>query len=91
MTSNIVKNWFEKDFEKLAPQLQELHIFGGKLTGDINVTYGRGIAGIIGKRLAKKLGIPNAGNHVLVVTVCSQNLLDRWSLYLRECFAHQVG
>ena len=69
MTSTIVKNWFGEGFEKLAPQLQKLHLHGGKLSGDIEVIYGSGIAGIIGKRLAKKLGIPDAGTHKLVVNI----------------------
>ena len=69
MTSNIVKNWFRGRFKELAPQLQNLHIDGGKLSGDIEVRYGEGIAGIIGKRLAKKLGIPDAGIHQLTVNI----------------------
>ena len=69
MTSNIVKNWFRGRFKELAPQLQNLHIDGGKLSGDIEVRYGEGIAGILGKRLAKKLNIPETGTHQLIVNI----------------------
>ena len=69
MSNEIVKNWFDNEFQKLAQQLQELHIHGGKLSGDVNVSYGNGFAGIIGKRLAKKLGIPDAGIHQLTVNI----------------------
>ena len=47
MSNEIVKNWFDNEFQKLAQQLQELHIHGGKLSGDVNVSYGNGFATLV--------------------------------------------
>lgn len=69
MKSELVKNWFGAEFESLAPELRRLHINGGELEGNIQVSYGAGLAGLIGKRLAKKLGIPAPGKHHLRVTI----------------------
>jgi len=56
--SNIVTRWFGKDFESLHPLLQQLHLNGGELKGDIKLEFGSGVAGWIGRRLARKLGLP---------------------------------
>ncbi|AWF82665.1 hypothetical protein BTJ40_18640 [Microbulbifer sp. A4B17] len=55
---NIVTEWFGSDFSKLHPQPQRLHTTGAKLTGKVNVQFGSGLAGIIGRRIAGKMGIP---------------------------------
>lgn len=78
MTNSAVSKWFGGDFEKLSPELQELHLHGGTLNGEVNVTYGDGIAGIIGKRLAKKLGIPGSGKHALVVSISHHDKRLHW-------------
>jgi len=65
----LVKNWFESDFSNLDPLLQKLHLSGGELSGDIDISYGKGIAGLIGKRLAKKMKLPSKGSHKLLVSI----------------------
>lgn len=54
---HLVENWFGAAFTQLAPQLQALHGQGGTLRGPCGVTYGSGLAGMVGKVLARKLGI----------------------------------
>lgn len=69
MQSNIVKNWFGNEFDQLDPLMQKLHLNGGELSGDVDIFYGRGLAGLIGKRLAKKMKLPEQGIHQLVVSI----------------------
>ncbi|WP_415882798.1 DUF4166 domain-containing protein [Neptuniibacter sp. QD34_54] len=69
MTSALVQTWFGDKFSELHPQLQQLHIQGGELKGLIDLTYGSGLAGIIGRRLAKKMGLPTSGQHQLSVNI----------------------
>ena len=57
-TNNPIIQWFGNDFSKLHPLIQDLHNKGGHLTGPVKISLGKGIAGVIGKRLALKLGIP---------------------------------
>jgi hypothetical protein len=57
MTS-VVSNWFGTNFIKLHPLLQKLHLRGGHLQGTIDLEFGTGFAGIIGRRLAPKIGLP---------------------------------
>lgn len=79
MQSDIVKNWFENDFSDLDPLLQKLHLLGGELTGDIDLSYGVGIAGLIGKRLAKKMGLPGQGSHKLLVSISHSKKGLHWN------------
>jgi len=69
MTSRLVKDWFGDEFSRLAPELQQLHLDGGRLTGRVQVAYGNGLAGVLGRRLAKKLNIPPAGDQALIVNI----------------------
>ncbi|TQV87991.1 DUF4166 domain-containing protein [Aliikangiella coralliicola] len=69
MRSSLVKNWFGPKFDELHPLLQNLHLSGGQLAGEIEVSFGSGLAGIIGRRIAKKLGIPGGGKHQLEVCI----------------------
>ncbi len=69
MKSEIVSNWFGSDFSDLDPLLQKLHVVGGELSGGIDISYGVGLSGLIGKRLAKKMKLPNQGSHKLVVSI----------------------
>lgn len=55
---NAAMHWFGPDFARLHPLLQALHRDGGTLGGPIAISTGRGLAGIIGRRLARRLGIP---------------------------------
>lgn len=53
-----VRQWFGSDFARLHPLLQHLHLEGGVLAGEVELTYGRGLAGLIGRRLGRRLGLP---------------------------------
>jgi len=69
MPNELVKNWFGDQFNNLHPLLQKLHTNGGRLTGDAEISYGKGLAGIIGRRLAKKMNLPNEGVHQLAISI----------------------
>ncbi len=69
MKNDMVKNWFKDNFSELDPLLQKLHIYGGELHGKIEISYGKGLAGLVGKRLAKKMKLPNEGCHDLLVSI----------------------
>ncbi|MBV8656849.1 MAG: DUF4166 domain-containing protein [Burkholderiales bacterium] len=57
-TENAVTRWFGPHFSSLHPMLQGLHRHGGTLRGPLQIEFGRGLGGWIGRRLARKLGIP---------------------------------
>lgn len=81
--NNAVSDWFGASFVLLHPQLQMLHRRGGFLAGEIELDFGTGIAGFVGKRLAKKLGIPlQPGEHELRVDI---HHLDN-GLHWSRCF-----
>ncbi|MCJ8311575.1 MAG: DUF4166 domain-containing protein [Saccharospirillaceae bacterium] len=69
MKSDLVRKWFGKDFDKLDPLLQKLHILGGELSGSVDISYGKGLSGFIGKRLAHKIQLPKKGHHKIVVVI----------------------
>ncbi|KPV94632.1 MULTISPECIES: DUF4166 domain-containing protein [Pseudoalteromonas] len=69
MSYEVVSNWFEEEFTNLDPLLQKLHLFGGELSGNVEISYGRGVSGLIGKRLARKMKLPSQGIHDLVVSI----------------------
>jgi len=84
--NNPVADWFGESFVLLHPQLQMLHQRGGSLSGKIKLDFGTGLAGFIGKRLAKKLGIPlQSGEHELRVDIRHRGN----SLYWSRCFDEQ--
>lgn len=86
MHSELVKNWFGDKFSELHPLLQKLHTEGGKLTGEVNIHYGKGVAGIVGKRLAKKMNLPDEGVHQLKVDIFHTNGCLHWG----RCFNNQA-
>jgi len=79
MKNKIVKNWFGSNFNELHPLLQKLHIYGGELSGDVSISYGSGLSGLIGKRLAKKMQLPSAGNHQLLVSISHTQAGLHWN------------
>jgi hypothetical protein len=83
-----VENWFGNSFGTLHPQLQTLHREGGTLTGPVRLSFGRGAAGWIGRRVARHLGIPTtAGEHCLRVCIHSADGTLHWD----RCFdAHSM-
>ena len=77
---HLVEDWFGASFALLHPQLQTLHGSGGVLRGPCRVTYGKGPAGMVGKLLAKRLGIGDAGGDAtLEVTIASDATGLLWS------------
>jgi len=82
----LVKNWFGDEFDNLHPLLQQLHTDGGRLSGDVEISYGKGLAGIIGARLGKKMNLPNKGVHQLVVNISHDNDGLHWG----RCFNYQA-
>jgi len=79
--NNIVVNWFGESFQQLDPLIQQLH--SGEhaaLQGEVELKYGNGLAGFIGKRIGVKLGLPpTAGAKTLRVDIESNNGQLIWS------------
>ena len=74
-----VAAWFGPAFDRLHPWLQQLHRQGGRLAGDVHISFGRGLAGLFGRRLARRLGIPDdAGRHVLDVDISHDHVALLW-------------
>ncbi|WP_266171490.1 DUF4166 domain-containing protein [Dyella subtropica] len=71
MTETAVSAWFGDGFERLHPLLQDLHRHGGRLHGPVRIRIGRGVAGWVGRRLARKLGVPvdEGRAHTLKVSI----------------------
>jgi len=83
---NMTCQWFSERFDTLNPLLQALHINGGQLTGPVSIKIPNGLAGLFGKRIAKKLGVPiSKRDHSLQVTItpCEDGL--HWD----RCFDKQ--
>ena len=75
-----VEAWFGPAFALLHPQLQALHRGGRTLRGPVQLSFGSGLAGNVGKRLARRLGIPGAaGSAMLEVTIRSDHDGLHWS------------
>ena len=73
MNTPYVKNWFGPKFDELHPLLQQVHLHGGQLSGVVDIFIPRGIAGVLGGRIAKKLGVPvDGGQHSLRVSISHQ-------------------
>ena len=79
MRNKLVENWFGDRFSELHPLLQQLHIKGGNLQGRVNISYGRGLAGILGRRVAKRMKLPDAGIHQLLVSISHDDVYLYWS------------
>ncbi len=68
--STLVSDWFAAEFDNLHPMLQALHRQGGKLHGGVRIEFAKGVAGMLGRRLAIKMGVPiTDGAHTLAVTI----------------------
>lgn len=73
MSESRVQEWFGAKFAELHPQLQQLHLQGGTLKGDVDIHIPEGLAGMVGRRLARRLGVPEAaGLHRFFVTISHQ-------------------
>jgi hypothetical protein len=82
----VVARWFGRRFEELHPLIQQLHTDGGGLTGKVKISYGKGFSGLIGRRLGKKMNLPSAGLHRLVVNISHDHDALLWS----RCFNGSV-
>ncbi len=82
---NAVTAWFGDGFAQLHPLLQALHREPGRLSGPATLQFGIGLAGMLGRRLARGLGIPDvAGPHHLDVDIGH----DASTLWWHRCFDH---
>jgi len=79
MASETVSNWFGESFSGLAPELQDLHRYGGVLKGRVDIVAGKGVAGWVGRRLLKKLHIPKPGMSQLKVTISHDEHSLHWN------------
>lgn len=78
--SGLVEAWFGDAFAALHPRLRALHERGGTLRGDVEVAFGRGIAGAVGRRIARRLGVPTtSGAHALDVDIRSDAHALHWN------------
>lgn len=69
---HLVADWFGPAFALLHPRLRALHDSGGALRGPCRVEYGSGLAGLVGKLLARRLGIVESdGGATLCVKIAS--------------------
>ena len=78
--STLVEDWFGAAFCDLHPSLQHLHRHGGVLSGDVDVRFGTGLGGMLGRRIARRLGIAHERptNH-LEVTIFSDEQGLHWN------------
>lgn len=78
-----METWFGSRFSELDPALQALHRHGGVLRGLATIKVGNGVAGIVGGRLAKKLGV-HTGQNLLTVTIRNAEDGLHWSRKFNE-------
>lgn len=82
-TTSATSRWFGDAFLQLHPLLQQLHIIGGTLHGDIDVFIGQGLAGVVGRKFAKKAGV-TAGRHHMHVTVSNHEDGIHWARRIND-------
>lgn len=76
----IVQDWFGSAFSDLHPLLQQLHRHGGVLRGTVDVRVGDGFAGVLGRRLARRLGVAcELAENQLEVTIFSDERGLHWN------------
>lgn len=76
---NIAEEWLGGQFNELHPLLQDLHRNPSTLTGQVEVSFGRGVAGVLGKRIASRLGVPIiSGEHTLEVSIYGDGGVLHW-------------
>ncbi|MFN7552218.1 MAG: DUF4166 domain-containing protein [Pseudomonadota bacterium] len=78
-----VEAWFGQSFIRLHPMLQSLHRRGGSLHGQVHVSFGVGLAGWLGRRLARKIGVPSrTGDYRFQVEITHSDGTLHWA----RCF-----
>jgi hypothetical protein len=73
MKSSLVADWLGNQFDKLDPKLQRLHQGGGRLAGPAEIGFGNGLAGWLGRRMARRLGLPMDGGPCRLEVSISQD------------------
>jgi hypothetical protein len=87
---NSVVDWFGAGFITLDPLLQDLHQYGGTLSGVVDLEYGSGLAGFIGRKLAPKLGLPLLSGKVdFEVNISHANGVLMWDRQF--CKSHKMS
>jgi hypothetical protein len=78
--TRLVSDWFGPAYARLHPLLQRLHRDrASRLEGEVTMRFGRGLAGVLGQRLARRLGMPDvAGPQRLVVEVSHDDTHLHW-------------
>ena len=84
--SDLVEKWFGDAFQSLHPLIQALHTNGGQLQGEVTLQYGTGVAGFLGKRIGRKLGLPpQSGDYPFTVCISHQNGQLYWAREFPDC------
>ena len=93
MSNSTVAEWFGPKFCELHPLLQQVHLQGAQLAGVVDIQIPKGIAGVLGRRVAKKLGVPVVGGkHQLRVNISHRADEMHWdrcfddASYMRSIF-----
>lgn len=79
MNESPVEQWFGPRFAELDPLLQQLHREGGMLEGKVDIGVGQGFAGWLGRRVARRMGLPIAPGADLAVTISHDGRSLRWA------------
>lgn len=80
MAETLVSDWFGPHFSDLHPLLQQLHREGGWLSGEVDLAFGRGLAGWLGRRLARRMALPmQAGRVAMEVRIRHTGSVLSWS------------
>lgn len=79
MKESPVEQWFGPRFAELHPLLQALHQQGGTLHGKAEVGVGRGLAGWLGRRVARRMGLPIVPEVDLAVIISHDGRRLRWA------------
>lgn len=81
-----VEHWFGAKFATLHPLLQNLHLRGGTLSGEVNIQTGTGLGKLAGTALARKFAIPLGGVHAFTVHIFHRDDGLHW----HRCFDGQT-
>lgn len=79
MNESPVERWFGARFAALHPMLQDLHRRGGVLRGPVEIGRGRGLAGWLGARIARRVGLPDEHAAQLTVSISHEGDRLRWA------------